>query len=115
MTKAKETPSQSKNVPNVNDEDALPMDIGLAFVKATKPAPLPPGEQLHRALEFEDAVLTLTSAVVSAPSGTASLTDCGLIPALLSTVAIDAQATPRILLERSSLDPEERSHGRSLL
>jgi hypothetical protein len=70
---------------------------------------------LRRALEFVDAVLTLTSSVVSAPSGTAALTDCGLIPALLSTVAIDAKSTPSILSEGSVLSAEERANARSLL
>lgn len=40
---------------------------------------------------FVDSVLTLTSAVVSVPSGTSSLTDCGIIPALISTVALDGR------------------------
>ena len=103
------------DVTGMDATDAVGMDIGLAFVKATKPEPLPCGEQLRCALEFVDAVLTLTSSVVSAPSGTAALTDCGLIPALLSTVAIDAKSTPGILSESSSLDPEERAHSCALL
>jgi len=97
------------------DADEVAMDIGLAFVKVTKPESLPPGEQLRRALEFVDAVLTLTSLVVSAPSGTAALTECGLIPALLSTVAINAKSNPSILSEDSPLLQEERSRARSLL
>jgi hypothetical protein len=47
--------------------DVVAMDIGLAFVKATKPDPLPPGEQFASCLEFVDAVLTLTSSVMSVP------------------------------------------------
>mmetsp|Transcript_9044 Transcript_9044/g.11092 ORF Transcript_9044/g.11092 Transcript_9044/m.11092 type:complete len:4662 (-) Transcript_9044:66-14051(-) len=72
------------------EEEDLDLSLGLAFLKATKAPPLPLHLQEERALEFIDAVLTLTSAVVSVPSGTAALTDCGLIPALVSTVALDS-------------------------
>lgn len=66
-------------------------DVGLVFVEATR-APSPPRlVQVERALEFIDAILTLTSAIVSTPTGTSALTDCGLIPALLTTVATDSQ------------------------
>ena len=51
----------------------------------------------------------------SAPSGTAALTDCGVIAVILSTVAIDAKSNPNILSETSSLSPQERSQTRSLL
>ena len=110
------TGTKTENAPSSMDTaETIGMNLGLAFVKATKPTPLPLGEQLRRALEFVDAVLTLTSSVVSAPSGTAALTDCGLIPALLSTVAIDAKSNPSILSETSVLSPQERSQARSLL
>jgi hypothetical protein len=104
-----------KSVMSSMDADAVSTDLGLAFVKATSPVSLPPGEQVRRALEFVDSVLTLASTVVSAPSGTASLTDCGLIPALLSTVAIDSQKTPNILSENSCLDRDSLLHAQSLL
>jgi len=65
----------------------LDLDLGMAFLEATKPPALPLEIQEERSLEFTDAVLTLTSALVSVPSGTAALTDCGLIPALISTLA----------------------------
>ncbi|KAL7543885.1 hypothetical protein ACHAXR_013277 [Thalassiosira sp. AJA248-18] len=71
------------------------LELGLAFLKATKPPPPPKREREERALEFIDAVLTLTSAVISVPSGTASLTDCGIIPALVSTIALDGQMARR--------------------
>lgn len=61
----------------------------MVFLKATKTAPTPQNILEERALEFIDAVLTLTSSVVSVPSDTAALTDCGLIQALISTIALD--------------------------
>ena len=79
---------------NGNDGDRmkeLGLELGLAFLKATKAPPLPLKEREERALEFIDSVLTLTSAVISVPSGTASLTDCGIIPALVSSIALDGQ------------------------
>jgi hypothetical protein len=51
----------------------------------------------------------------SAPSGTAALTDCHVVPAILTTVAIDAKSNPSILSETSSSSPRERSQTRSLL
>lgn len=98
-------------------DEAMAMDIGLAFVEASRPPLEPRFVRLERALEFVDSVLTLTSAVVSAPSGTSALTECGLIPALLSTVAAD----PRALLEgsddtiTSSLSERELKRVRALL
>ena len=71
-------------------EDDIALDLGMVFLKATKTKHLPQNELEERALEFIDAVLTLTSAVVSVPSGTAALTDCGLIQALISTIALDS-------------------------
>eukprot|EP00536_Pseudo-nitzschia_multiseries_P010994 jgi/Psemu1/326262/estExt_fgenesh1_pg.C_3550003 len=86
-----------------NEEDFLTMDIGLAFIEATSAPVLPRYEQLERALLFMDSVLTLTSAIVSTPSGTSSLTECGLVPALLNTVSIDAEeASAKILPESAS-------------
>ena len=81
------------------------LELGLAFLKATKPPPLPQSQREERALEFVDSVLTLTSAVISVPTGTASLTDCGIIPALVSTIALDGQVARRSLLE----DTEKKS------
>ena len=82
--------------------DAIGFDVGLVFVEATMPPQLPRVVQLERALEFVDSVLTLTSAVVSSPSGTSALTDCGLIPALLTTVDVDTHAVVERLVSRSS-------------
>ena len=66
---------------------------------------MPQSQREERALEFVDSVLTLTSAVISVPTGTASLTDCGIIPALVSTIALDGQVARRSLLE----DTEKKS------
>ena len=88
-------------------EDAIVIEVGLAFVEATMPPPLPRVLQLERALEFIDSVLTLTSAVVSTPPGTSALTDCGLIPALLTTVAIgNKELVNEVVSESSSSAPE---------
>ncbi|CAB9503919.1 Probable E3 ubiquitin-protein ligase hulA [Seminavis robusta] len=73
-------------------ENTDTLDIGLAFVEATKAPAAPRLEQLERALEFIDSILTLTSAIVSTPTGTSALTDCGLIPALLTTAATDSKS-----------------------
>ncbi|KAG7352855.1 HECT-domain ubiquitin-transferase [Nitzschia inconspicua] len=71
-------------------EGDIGMDLGLAFVEATSPPPLSKFLWLQRALLFVESVLDLTSAVVTAPTGTSSLTECGLIPALLNTISIDS-------------------------
>ena len=111
------------------------LELGLAFLRATRPRGPPRGEAEELALEFigefsrfprvgaadvflepvglnpflrargeslpggifrsrADSILTLTSAVISVPTGTASLTDCGLIPALVSTVALSGHPDP---------------------
>ena len=77
------------------------LELGLTFLKSTKPPPLPQTDREERALEFIDAVLTLTSAVVSVPSGTAALTDCGIIPALVSTIALDSQIAQKTTIHES--------------
>ena len=79
-------------------------DVGLAFVEATMAPPLPRTVQVERALRFIDRVLTLTLSVIGTPTGTSSLVDCGLIPALLSTVSMDPESVVDGLLlqERSS-------------
>jgi Domain of Unknown Function (DUF908)/Domain of Unknown Function (DUF913) len=74
------------------DDEDVALDVGLAFLEATAAESLPAKQQFERALVFIDTVLTLVSAVVSAPSGTAALTDCGIIPALLGTVVLESKA-----------------------
>ena len=76
---------------NAEKELDLGQELGMIFLQCTKAPELPRKEREERALEFIDSVLTLTSAVVSVPSGTAALTDCGIIPALVSTIALDSQ------------------------
>ena len=94
--------------------DAL--DVGLAFVEATREPAAPRLMQLERALEFIDAVLTLTSAIVSTPTGTSALTDCGLIPALLTTSATDSQSfLDRALPHAKSYSSDELLRVKSLL
>lgn len=95
------------------------IELGLAFLRATKPPPLPLKVREERALEFIDSILTLTSAVISVPSGTASLTDCGIIPALVSTIALDGQMARRLLpvdnVHGTNDNEEEESYSVSLL
>jgi len=96
------------------------IELGLAFLRATKPPPLPLKVREERALEFIDSILTLTSAVISVPSGTASLTDCGIIPALVSTIALDGQMARRLLPGdhvdgTNDSEEEEESYSVSLL
>jgi hypothetical protein len=69
----------------------LGQELGMIFLQCTKEPELPQKDREERALEFIDSVLTLTSAVISVPTGTAALTDCGIIPALVSTIALDSQ------------------------
>ena len=93
--------TSSKNVSveetNSQEEEDVALDIGLAFLQATKPPLVSEKDQIMRAVKFVDNLLSLTSAVVSAPSGTAALTDCGIIPALLSTVALGSKTLPKAL------------------
>lgn len=90
-----------------SDNDNPTFDIGLAFVEATSSPPAPRIVQLERALEFIDSVLTLTSAIVSTPTGTSALTDCGLIPALLATAAMDSRSFVKNTLPDSSSYPRD--------
>lgn len=71
--------------------DALSFEIGLAFVEAAAAPQIQRDVQLEKALEFIESVLIITATVVSTPSGTSALTECGLIPALLTVVAIDTE------------------------
>ena len=85
-----EEPTQSESEDMLDFSDSL----GFAFANAVKSPSRPIDEQIELGLEFIDSVLTLTSAVVSAPHGTASLTDCGLIPALVSTIILHSRLSP---------------------
>jgi hypothetical protein len=98
-----------------SDDDVvnIGLEVGLAFLRATKPPPLPLKEREERALEFTDSILTLTSAVISVPSGTASLTDCGIIPALVSTISLEGRMARRSLSVQEELR-EDSSDGTKL-
>ena len=74
------------------DDEDIALDVGLAFLEATEAESLPAKQQFERAFVFIDTLLTLVSAVVSAPLGTAALTDCGIISALLGTVVLESKA-----------------------
>lgn len=102
------------NTDNNGDGNDTGLELGLAFLRATKPPPLPRKIRQERALEFIDAVLTLTSTVISVPSGTSALTDCGIIPALVSTVALDSQMTKNSN-NSSFVEGSEESYSDSLL
>lgn len=70
-------------------EDELGLQLGIGFVDVTKPKlQIETIDAEEKALEFISCVLSLTYAVVSSTTGTASLTDCGLIPALVSTISL---------------------------
>ena len=92
------------------------LELGLAFVEAMMPPQSGRVLQVKQALEMIDCVLTLTSAVVASPSGTASLTDCGLIPALLATISADMDKTYRwIMRDETKVTSEDEVHIKSLL
>ncbi len=102
---------------NGSDEDVMKigLEVGLKFLRATKPPPLPLKEREERALEFTDSILTLTSAVISVPSGTASLTDCGIIPALVSTIALEGRMSRRSLSAQAEVLRGNSKMGQSCL
>jgi hypothetical protein len=52
-----------------DDEGAAAMDIGLPFLEATTGPQPPRAEHVEQALTLIDAVLTLTTAIVSTPTG----------------------------------------------
>jgi len=72
---------------NFLDDDELA--IGMAFLEATRPKPTSKSMLEEHSFEFIEAVLSLISAVVATPSGTAALTDCGLVSALVSALSVD--------------------------
>jgi hypothetical protein len=98
-----------------DDNDDLGMDLGLAFVAATAPPPLPNFQRLRNALLFVESVLDLTSAVVSTPTGSSSLTECGLIPALLNTVSVDPGAFVGKMITLAEISEFEGSQIKSML
>ena len=85
-----EDEDEQPNSNDDNDDDDVAMDIGLAFLEATAGPQRPRVEQVEEALMLMDAILSLTTTVTSTPTGTSALTESGIIPALLATVAMDA-------------------------
>lgn len=78
----------------------------------TASSQVPQYEQEERMLEFIDVVLSLTSSVVSVPTGTSALTDCGLIPALVQTVSRDLE-TAKSVSEKSPFTNPPGDEGNS--
>lgn len=92
-----------------SEDDDVAMDIGIAFLEAIMgsegPASPPPRwMQVEQALTWLDRLLQLTMAVASSPTGTSALTESGMVPALLSLVALDTHDTVQglLLLPRTS-------------
>ena len=82
---------ESKSIDKTKQEcGEVCLDLGLAFLEASAPQQSSTNLQMEKALVFIDILLTLVSTVVSTPSGTASLTDCGIIPTLLGTIALES-------------------------
>ncbi|KAL9185952.1 hypothetical protein ACHAXT_003729 [Thalassiosira profunda] len=87
------TPEEEKKgdaTPTSAEEEDVGLALGLAFLRSTRPPSPPASVRLVRGLEFVDAVLTLASAAVGVPGGTAGLTESGAVPALVHAVALDA-------------------------
>ena len=77
------------------DEPAAATDV-TNTPTSSRTLRVPQHEQEERMLEFIDIVLSLTSSVVSLPTGTSALTDCGLIPALVQTVSRDLETAKSV-------------------
>ena len=107
------TPSVEEKIETPSD--SMSLDVGLAFVEATSPKQLPRNVLVGQALEFIDNVLTLTSAVVATPTGTAALVDCGLIPALLTTVSVDPDQVLQNLLLDAPCESADADRIRALM
>ncbi len=72
---------------NFLDDDELA--IVMAFLEATRPKPTSKSMLEEHSFKFIEAVLSLISAVVATPSGTAALTAYGLFSALVSALSVD--------------------------
>ena len=72
------------------DIEELGLDLGLTFLEATR-APSDESSMESKAIEFVETVLSLAGSIISVSTGTTSLTDCGLVPALVSTIAQTSQ------------------------
>lgn len=97
------------------DVEELGLDLGLTFLEATR-APTDDSNMESKAIEFVETVLSLANSIISVTTGTASLTDCGLVPALVSTIA----QTSHVVNNADDLpfelsDASERDYCSSLL
>ena len=93
---------QSTNTNNVDEtrldvemhdvQEDIGLDLGVAFVHATR-ATMSTNQTNDeiKVLEFISCILTLACALVGGSSGTSALTECGLIPGLVSTIALEDQ------------------------
>jgi hypothetical protein len=71
-----------------HDSDAaIGFQLGLTFLEATKPPPENQQSREVKALDFIESIILLAMATVSVPSGTSTLTDCGLVPAILTNIS----------------------------
>lgn len=99
-----DTPSRQAEDPTASEMD---IDVGLAFLEATRPQALPRVDQVLKAFEFVDSLFILTSIVVATPTGTPPLTESGLIPALMAVLSVKVDdVIARILPDMSSLAAE---------
>ena len=70
------------------DADAvIGFQLGLAFLEATKPPPENQPSREVKAFAFIESTIVLAMATVSVPSGTSTLTDCGLVPAIITNIS----------------------------
>jgi hypothetical protein len=97
------------------DNDELGMDLGLVFITATAPPPLPKFQRLRNAFLFVESLPDLTSAVVSTPMGSSSRTECGLMPALLNTVSVNPGAFVGKMITMTEISEFEGSQIKSIL
>ena len=107
---SQQSQSQSQQPLLLLDEEHLSasdLSLGLAFVSATSPTGGRLAARNHHEphsprvlvsveeslLLWIDAVFNLISSVVAVPSGAAAMTDCGLVPALLSIFSLGAPSS----------------------
>ena len=76
----------TENMEEDEIEEFVGLKLGVAFVQATRPQSVLETDGEEKALEFISAVLTLAFAVVTVSTGTSTLTECGLIPVLISSI-----------------------------
>lgn len=80
------------------DIEKLNLDSGLSFLEATKPSS--PGEKNgdeEKAFVFIETVLFLATSIITTTNGTPALTDCGLIPAIVSNISISNKVSQGVI------------------